>query len=164
MRDLRGVSGYVGRMQVVIDPCENIPCWLPGSISGEKGRRDGVESPRALLGYWEVNGTSGRREELPRQSLRCFPGTAAMTHGIRSQVCRSDSFCRFCFSGLDDSFVSQRVFWGVCLFAVSLRGFFQRYHDVFLQCWSSPGCPMVRAGLSHQGNMQSPRFSWCSVW
>lgn len=123
MRDLLGVSGYVGRMQVVIDPCENIPCWLPGSISGEKGRRDGVESPRALLGYWEVNGTSGRREDLPRQSLRCFPGAAAMTHGIRSQVCRSDSFCRFCFSGLDDSFVSQRVFWGVCLFAVSLRGF-----------------------------------------
>ena len=100
-----------------------MPCSLPVPISVEKGGRDGVESPRALLGSWEVNGTSSRWKELPRQSLSCFPGAAAVTHGIRSEACLSDSVCRFCSTNADDSFVSQQVFLGVCLSAVSPRGF-----------------------------------------
>lgn len=58
--DVLGISGCVGRVQVVIQPWENTPCLLPVPISAKKGRRDGCESPRALSGYWEVNGTEGR--------------------------------------------------------------------------------------------------------
>lgn len=83
--------------------------------------RDGVGCPEALLEGGEFNRTSGRTAKAEPALLsrhRC------MTQGIRSQVCLGNSFCRFCSSHLDESFVFQRdFFWGVCLSAVSLRGF-----------------------------------------
>lgn len=46
-----------------------------------------------------------------------------MTQGVRSQVCLSDSLCRFCFPNLGGSFFSPEGFSGILPPAVSLGGF-----------------------------------------
>lgn len=110
MSDVLGISGYVGRVQVVIHPSESVPCSLLAR-EGRVGRTE-WEFPGLFLGCWKVNGTNDGKEELPRQSWCCFPGTATVTHGLRSQVCCRDIVWRLCSSDLNALLLSQKGFFG----------------------------------------------------
>lgn len=57
------MGSYVGRMQVVILPLGNLVSLTAGTGFWVKGQEGWVAPPRALLGFWEVNGMSGKRKQ-----------------------------------------------------------------------------------------------------